>query len=372
MTSPTKHSPYGPSGADRWMSCPGSISLIERFTKQFGETPPSPAAEEGTRAHEIAAKALLSGKPPKEALAEIPNVPEDWIDPLLVYLDAVTVGRELISDPNDFRVEAWRQWDEDPRIAGTADCICRAGNVLIVSDLKFGIGKFVDARSMQLSIYAFLALQDYPEVETVVQRIVQPRWRGTAEKVREVTYSAADLQKAVSEALRAALREVDENPHKFHMGSHCEWCPAQSICPEQRADLTRILTMQDQKNDIQYIDFVLKKEKQITNIIASAKKAAKRLLLDGGNLPDWELIETRGRQRWSQESADVEQALLAEGFPYSQICPAKLATPAQLRKKINNTELLESLTVRDTVVKIVRRRQEEAQESAAAFADEEV
>lgn len=57
----TTHARLSPSSAARWMSCPGSVEL----TKDMPDTSSS-FADEGTDAHELAAKCLETGKPASE------------------------------------------------------------------------------------------------------------------------------------------------------------------------------------------------------------------------------------------------------------------------------------------------------------------
>jgi len=55
-----EHSVLGPSSADRWFSCPGSVTLAEQIGGGSGES--SFAADEGTAAHEVLSKCLMGNK----------------------------------------------------------------------------------------------------------------------------------------------------------------------------------------------------------------------------------------------------------------------------------------------------------------------
>src|SRR2546426_998904 len=64
-----KHAILSPSGADRWMTCPGSVKLSKDIPGEDSEY-----AIEGTDHHEVAAVAI-----------------EEWLDPLTL------VGRPMLS-----------------------------------------------------------------------------------------------------------------------------------------------------------------------------------------------------------------------------------------------------------------------------------
>ena len=73
-----KHSVFSPSSAKRWMTCPGSIAL----SMQCPEPETSKYAEEGTRAHDLAERALpafLSSDPEqaKKAIQLIKDEADD-------------------------------------------------------------------------------------------------------------------------------------------------------------------------------------------------------------------------------------------------------------------------------------------------------
>jgi len=77
------HAPCSPSGAARWMTCPGSI----REEARYPETS-SVYAQIGTAIHELAAKALISG-------AEVEETPTLTADQVRIAVDYVRFIRGL-------------------------------------------------------------------------------------------------------------------------------------------------------------------------------------------------------------------------------------------------------------------------------------
>lgn len=60
------HAQLGPSGASRWMACPGSVRLSAGLPDES-----SPFAEEGTKAHELAEICLKQGYHPSDLPAHL-------------------------------------------------------------------------------------------------------------------------------------------------------------------------------------------------------------------------------------------------------------------------------------------------------------
>lgn len=63
------HSTLGPSSAGRWMRCPGSVRLTRHL-----EEAPSEYAAEGTLAHTIAERCLVSGYDAFRYIGEVHEV----------------------------------------------------------------------------------------------------------------------------------------------------------------------------------------------------------------------------------------------------------------------------------------------------------
>ena len=137
-----KHARLSASAAERWLHCYGSVDAIAALP----ESPPSPAAAEGTKAHDIAAKLLVNGWHAK-------SVPEDMHDGIALYFDEckrLTLEKrwvELDLTP------ALSEWDSD--LGGTADFATYSPTkkLLRVVDFKYGAGMFVSAEdNMELNV----------------------------------------------------------------------------------------------------------------------------------------------------------------------------------------------------------------------------
>lgn len=75
------HAKLSPSAAVRWLTCPGSI----RLSADIPDTS-SPAAEEGTLAHELGELALLEGVDTADVAGDYPQEMREYIQGYVDYV----------------------------------------------------------------------------------------------------------------------------------------------------------------------------------------------------------------------------------------------------------------------------------------------
>lgn len=214
------HSRFGASAAHRWMRCPASVQACMGLPN-----PSSPAAEEGTMLHEVAANTLY-GLSHDYLLTD---EQQDVVDAYVNFVKAQTGNGELYIETRfklSYHSEFW----------GTADAVIVRGDDMHVIDLKAGRGVAVEADyhgkvNPQLGFYALGAcsyLKRY-DWNTIKISIVQPRFGGI--KTRVVTH--LELMDLASDMVHAAELAESEKP-PFEAGSHCKFCLARSTCPALR------------------------------------------------------------------------------------------------------------------------------------------
>lgn len=308
-----KHARLSPSSSSRWINCPGSVLLSEQVPRR----PAGPAAEEGTRIHQLAEEnlrdRLLQG--PKAPEAEDPRWQQVVDDYAAVIADLV--GRSV--DPElliEHRVNPLI-----PQCVGTADAIILDSNSVTVVDLKTGM-RPVEPDSPQLRIYALGALALKPLADTVTTVVVQPR---LPDPVRTRTFDAEELRDwRVEVALPAARSALQPGAPFSPSEEACRWCPASGMCKAQQ----ELVLQQDFSEDPQVmsaadIAAALDRVEQIEQW-AGALRAAAIEHAEWEQLPGWELVPGRGRRKITDESSAVE-ALTAAGIPAEDITVTKLA-----------------------------------------------
>jgi Protein of unknown function (DUF2800) len=224
-----KHSEFSASGASRSLACPGSVRACHGL-----EGASSRYADEGTAAHDLAARCLVEGHDARHfvglQIGEF-TVDRTMADFVQVHVDTCRRAR---ADADVFLVEHQFTLDAlSPPLPmfGTADCVIysKSRRELQIIDLKYGKGVWVPARNnSQLKYYAIgacLAIDD--PVSTIVMTVVQPRVSG--DPIRSATIGAIELVEWSFELLAAAAAtQAPDAP--LVAGTHCKFCPAQTTC----------------------------------------------------------------------------------------------------------------------------------------------
>lgn len=238
-----KHALLSASKAERWLNCPPSARLEEKFNES---NPPvsSVYADEGTLAHEFANIMLdlelgnidanefkaESNKLKKNALFQPEMITEvrKFVDYVLEqYHEAQTrTGGQavcLVEQNLDFSNYVEEGF-------GTGDAVVIGDGIMEVIDLKYGKGVQVDAvENPQLSLYGLGAMNVYDmmyDFDKVKLTIFQPRidnfstWETTTAKLVEWG------EKTVKPIAQKAY--VGEGLHKA--GEHCRWCSVKAMC----------------------------------------------------------------------------------------------------------------------------------------------
>ena len=233
MTEPLRaHARLSPSGADRWMICPGSVRLTEHMHESS-----SVYADEGTAAHTIRELCLDLGLDAHHfvGMKQVINGNEFvWTDEDADHLQRGIdwVRQQPGTLVIEHRVDLGR-WL--PKQFGTMDVAIFSPNRLIVNDLKWGVGESVEAiQNKQLRIYA-LGMLDYaqkngllpadlPDDFEVLIVIDQPRSRPGRQK--EWTITLKQLLDFGDEVRVAGERTYDPDAPLVASKKGCRWCQA--------------------------------------------------------------------------------------------------------------------------------------------------
>ena len=350
------HSVLGPSAAHRWLTCPGSVGLIESAFPDGEPDTSTPYSIEGTQAHEVAAlevarrfklqaKATLDRKV-REWKKQVPaDKHDEMMGHARDYADLIESMDEGPGKPLILLEQ--RVYPGVTGVYGTADAILVTGGVLRVIDYKYGAGVPVAAEgNPQLQLYALGAynlVQDLMgdalgEIEVVEMTIYQPR---VENHTRQATTTIDQLiqwrdQEVAPQAALALSRDAYLNPTP----EACRFCPVAGRCEARAAKVTRqdfgdprLLTL-DQLAD--YLHRLPEIEAWITAVRAEALRLAYQ---ENQTIPGWKVVRSRGKRTVRDEAAAIE-ALVRAGLDRDKVSRLRLAPLAQLDKEAGGKEAL--------------------------------
>lgn len=251
------HSKLGASGSHRWFHCPGSVKLIEAM----GAAPKksSSYADDGTLAHDIAARCLKSGEDAVAYLGEADFVTEAEFKEedavaVQVYLDHIRGKIDelgLRGNKLGSRVlveERFHLPDVHPDFYGTTDCTLIGDKQAVVADYKHGAGIMVSAENntqlMQYAVGALYGTEAWQDDNFPVEiNICQPRVYGS-EPVRSWWTTVGELKLWLRDDWLAAAKRTERDDPFLQPGPWCNstFCPKRLTCPAIKEMRARVLT----------------------------------------------------------------------------------------------------------------------------------
>lgn len=321
------HALLSASGASRWLACPPSARLEDKYNQTRREKS-SPYAEEGTLAHELAdiSLRLYNGEITKRAhTAELKKIKkskyfsDEMVTEVQKYTDLVVEAFEaekqqtpdaklLIEQRVDFSHLA-------PDGFGTNDVIIVGNSILYVIDLKYGKGLEVSAEdNPQLKLYGSGALEEHDlfyGIEKIKLVIIQPRINNYSEW--ETT--SAELRKWGQTIVkpRAELAAAGKGVQKA--GSHCKFCKVSGMCATLAAK--NVALAKHEFKDPHYLtdEQLFQVYKQTPMLLDWAKAVSKHILEEamlGKQWPGLKVVEGKTQRKWASEAEVIKK--LEEGF----------------------------------------------------------
>lgn len=384
---PDKHARLSASAAARWMHCPGSVALAERFPMP----PPSSYAEEGTLAHALAELKLryASGELSIDAFGEglehieaeacysgeMEEATDFYYNIVTEQLAAAGEGAELLVEQH-FSLTDWV-----PEGFGTSDAVIIGGGAIEVIDLKYGKGVKVEAEgNPQLRLYGlgasalFGGLYDFDTVRTT---IVQPR----LDHVSREELPLSELLRWGKEEVAPRARLAMDNAEVYAAGDWCRFCPAKAVCrtrSEYNLELAKAEFREPPLLTDDEIGEVLRRAEALQHWAADVQDYTLKQALGGKRFDGWKLVEGRSCRKYADERK-VAERLTAIGYDEALLYERKLLGITAMEKLIGKKHL--AMLLGDLLVKPAgkpvlvpesdRRREISTAEAAKAdFAEE--
>ena len=236
------HSKTGGSSVDRFLNCPGSVSLLRGMGSGTVESDEPDYRADGTIAHEVASECLRRDLDAWEFL--IPGLrryTDEHATAVQEYINFVLGRRKELNTNFDYaemHVEQSVTHPDEPDFYGTIDAylLCRNEweeyTYAEVIDYKHGVCYAVDVEDNgQLKYYAVGLQQLYPSIEEFNLVIVQPRGFHRKGPIRECGISGATLKTWADTILLPGIKVAQAGSSEFHVGGWCRFCPVKIVCP---------------------------------------------------------------------------------------------------------------------------------------------
>lgn len=332
------HSPLGPSAAERWLQCPGSVNATRGIADSS-----SRYADEGNFAHDILERARNENKKGKDYLGEVSEcgrftVDKEMADAVQFALDYI-YQFEFEEEMNEGKV-SYDGWVEDG--FGTLDCALLNDGQCIVADFKYGKGvKVIAEDNAQLKLYALGLFQeqgDFYDMESFKLCIIQPRinW------IDEWEISLEDLLKWADDVVEPRAAEALTDTASFAAGEWCRWCKIRQTCKTRYDSIKESLL--DEVEDIrdpnemsledlgEAMDSISLIRKWCSDIEERVEKEvmAGHDVIGGDGLP-YKLVAGRSMRAW-RDQAEAEKSMRNYKIKVGDMWVRKFISPAQAEK----------------------------------------
>jgi hypothetical protein len=358
------HAKLSPSGAHRWMACPGSVNLEAPFPDTS-----SVYAAEGTVAHDVAAQCLIDNRDPASFIGDVMEVDgftftvdkamADYVADYVKLVRDLAKGKTLYAES---KVPIGHLTGEEGA-TGTSDAVIIdvAERNLSIVDLKYGMGVTVEATdNPQLLMYALGAFEMYNilcDFDTVSMYIHMPRLNYVA----ECHISTQELLDFGATVWQAASRTRSEVTYTTPGEKQCRFCKAKATCPALRTAITEIVggsasldeflpEVPDMQTGDNYLSVAMAKVGLVEDWCKGVRAEVERRLLAGQKIDGFKLVEgRRGNRKWSDE-AEVEALLKSFRMRQDEMYDMSLISPTKAEKMFKSNpkrwEKVEALTSR--------------------------
>ena len=329
---PDIHAVLSASGSKRWLSCPPSARLEEKFPEEHEKD----FAREGTYAHSMAEYIMtrfIDDMPNPEDLSEFdtdnPFYSQDMADYVRQYTDVCEekIVKAEHEDPGATSMVEQRLDFSNivPGGFGTGDCVIVSNGLLEIVYLKYGKGVKVEAEgNTQLQLYALGAINTFGAIydfDRVRMTIVQPRNGGVSEQTMTVR-ELEDWGEKVKPIAQLAIAGKGD----FKAGDHCRFCKAAPRC-KALSDYNLELAKMEFK------DVDLLTDEEIADVLSRvddlkhyadmiARYALQEAVEKGKRWPGYKLVAGRSRRVYRDAEA-VSETLKKAGYTEDKIFKPK-------------------------------------------------
>lgn len=344
-----KHALLSASSAARWLACPPSARLEDKFRETCGYDNSSVYADEGTLAHEFAELNLrhLSGRINNEEFIQSLEILrahdlyseeiETEVEKYTTYvMEAFEAAKTVVPDPVLFIEEKLDFSHIVEKGFGTGDAGIIADGTMEIIDLKYGKGVKVEAyENPQLKLYAIGALHAYEmlyDITKVKVTIVQPR----IDNIVSWEVSVKELYRWAEETVKPIAAKAYEGKGLQKAGDHCKFCLVKAMCATLAAKNVALAKHEFKDPQLLTEKQLIDVYKQIPMLVDWANAVGEHLLkeaMSGKKVEGYKLVEGQSRRKWVDEEK-VQEKLKAEGYPEDSYNKTQLKGISDIEKLV--------------------------------------
>lgn len=341
---PDVHAKLSASSSQRWLNCPPSANAEAALPDKT-----SVYAEEGTKAHSLAEKAVkafLEGKPMKRKPKDVDG--EMWEAVKLYESICIEKVNEARKASSDAEVHVEERLDFSPWVPegfGTGDMVIISDSSIEVIDFKYGKGVPVSAEgNTQMRLYALGLYNAYGMLygaETVIMTIVQPR-------IGSISTDSISVEELLDwgRSIKATAELAFNGGGERCAGPHCKFCKAGPTCrklADYELEMVKESTKPDELTDIDIVEIIRRADSIKKWLTAVEEYALHAATVDGVAWPGLKVVEGRSVRKISDEAKAME-LLESAGFAQADILkPQELKTITALEKLVGKKQFAELL-----------------------------
>lgn len=350
MGDKNQHALLSASGAKKWINCPPSARLEEKFPERTSEY-----AEEGTLAHDMCELKLrklftetgMSETTYKRRLNKLKKHEkyqkemDGYTDSYVDYVSGIAyscASTPYMAIEKEVRYDAYAQEG-----FGRADCIIIYGTHLHVADFKYGQGIPVYAdHNPQMMMYALGAVAAYGfiyPIQEITVHIIQPRVSSTASSYH---LSITELLDWGDTVVKPAARLAWEGAGEFKQGEWCDkcFCAAAGCCEcraKENLELFDRAHMPVGALSCTDLGEVLTKGRFVASWVKKVESFALESILKGYEIPGWKAVEGKSVRKIDNVDTAFE-ALVKAGYAEDILYESKPITLTAVEKLINSED----------------------------------
>ena len=339
-----EHAILSASSAHRWLICPGSARLEDKF-----EDVTSEFAAEGTLAHEIAElkikKYFTTEIRPTEFKRKMEKLKKNelyspemdrYTNEYRDYISEVYLSFE--SKPFFLAEQKVNFSSYVPDGFGTVDCTLIGDKVVHIFDLKYGKGVPVYAENNpQAMLYAlgtYLEQSVIDEIDEIVIHIVQPRIKN----ITDFRISSKELLEW-AESIKDVAQRAYDGTGEIEAGKHCGFCKASGGCRGQAENYSDTETVDPRLLTDEEIGDMLEKVKELAVWAKKFEDYALKRAMQGANIKGWKIVEGRAGNRTFTDVNKAFDLLINDGMTENELYEKKAVTLTAIEKLIGAERL---------------------------------